>query len=39
MSVTTATQRLTVAHHDARRDNAKTASEPGYAQATGRFRR
>ena len=39
MSVTTATQRLTAAHRETRRDNSKTAREPGYAQATGRFRR
>ncbi len=39
MSVTTAMQRLTVAHHDTQRDSTKTAREPGYAQATGRFRR
>ncbi len=38
MSVTTAIQRLTVAHHDTRRDNSKKAREPGYAQATGPFR-
>ena len=39
MSVTTAMQRLTVAHHDTQRDKRKEAREPGYAQATGRFRR
>ncbi len=39
MSVTTAMQRLTAAHHDTQRDYSKAAREPGYAQATGRFRR
>ena len=39
MSVTTAMQRLTAAHHDTQRDNSKAAREPGYAQATGRIRR
>jgi len=39
MSVTTATQRLTVAHHDTQCDSTKMAREPGYAQATGRFPR
>jgi hypothetical protein len=39
MSVTTAMQRLMVAHHDTQRDNSKAAREPGYAQARGRFRR
>ncbi len=39
MSVTTAMQGLTVAHHDTQRDKGKKAREPGYAQATGRFRR
>ncbi len=39
MSVTTATQRLTAAQHETQRDNSKAAGEPGYAQATGRFRR
>jgi hypothetical protein len=39
MSVTTAMQGLTAAHHDTQRDNSKAAREPGYAQATGRFRR
>ena len=39
MSVTTAMQGLTAAHHETRRDNSKAAREPGYAQATGRFRR
>ena len=39
MSVTTAMQRPTVAHHDTQCDSTKTAREPGYAQARGRFRR
>jgi len=39
MSVTTAMQGLTAAHHEPQRDNGKAAREPGYAQATGRFRR
>ena len=39
MSVTTAMQGLTAAHHDTQRDNSKAAREPGYAQATGYFRR
>src|ERR1039457_2981893 len=39
MSVTTAMQGLTAAQHDTQRDNSKAAREPGYAQATGRFRR
>src|SRR6266705_5547215 len=39
MSVTTAMQGLTAAHHDTQRDKRKKAREPGYAQATGRFRR
>ena len=39
MSVTTAMQGLTAAHHDTRRDNTNTTREPRYAQATGRFRR
>jgi MFS family permease len=38
MSVTTAMQRLTAAHHETQRDNSKTTSEPGYTQAMGRFR-
>jgi hypothetical protein len=38
VSVTTAMQGRTAAHHDTRRDNSKAAREPGYAQATGRFR-
>jgi len=39
MSVTTAMQGLTAAHHETRRDNSKASRESGYAQATGRFRR
>jgi hypothetical protein len=39
VSVTTAMQGLTAARHDTQRDNSKAAREPGYAQATGRFRR
>jgi len=39
MSVTTAMQRLTVAHHDTQCDNTKTAHEPENTQARGRFRR
>jgi hypothetical protein len=39
MSVTNAMEGLTAAHHDTQRDNSKAAREPGYAQATGRFRR
>src|ERR1019366_739940 len=39
MSVTTAMQGLTAAHHETQRDSSKKAREPGYAQATGRFRR
>jgi hypothetical protein len=39
MSVTTAMQGLTSEHHDTQRDNSKAAREPGYAQATGHFRR
>ena len=39
MSVTTAMQGLTAAHHETQRDKRKKAREPGYAQATGRFRR
>jgi hypothetical protein len=31
-------QGLTAAHHDTQRDNNEAAREPGYAQATGRFR-
>jgi hypothetical protein len=32
-------QGRTAAHRETQRDNAKAAREPGYAQATGRFRR
>ena len=39
MSVTTAMQGHTAAHHDTQRDNSKAARKPGYAQATNRFRR
>ena len=39
MSVTTAMQGLTAAHHDTQWDCSKAAREPGYAQATGHFRR
>ena len=39
MSVTTATQRLTAAHHETRRHNSKKARETGKTQLTGRFRR
>jgi hypothetical protein len=39
MSVTTAMQGHTAAHHETQRDNSKAAHEPGYAQATGHFRR
>ena len=39
MSVTTAVQGLTATHHETQRDKRKKAREPGYAQATGRFRR
>jgi hypothetical protein len=35
MSVTTAMQGLTAAHHDTQRDNSNAARKPGYAQATG----
>ena len=35
MSVTTATQRLTAAHHETRRDNNKKARETGKTQLTG----
>jgi hypothetical protein len=38
MSVTTAMQGLTAAHHDTQRNKRKKAREPGYAQATGHFR-
>src|SRR5512135_1970203 len=39
MSVTTATQRLTAAHHETRRDKTQKAREARYPQLTGRFRR
>ena len=39
MSVTTAMQGLTAAHHGTQWDCSKAAREPGYAQAMGRFRR
>ena len=39
MSVTTATQGLTAAHHETRRHNSKKARETGNPQLTGRFRR
>jgi hypothetical protein len=39
MSVTTATQRLTAAHHETHRDKTEKAREAGYPQLTGRFRR
>ena len=39
MSVTTATQGLTAAHHETRRDKSKKARESGNPQLTGRFRR
>jgi hypothetical protein len=39
MSVTTATQRLTAAHHETQRDKTEKAREAGYPQVTGRFRR
>jgi hypothetical protein len=39
MSVTTATQRLTAAHHETQRDNTEKTREAGYPQLTGRFRR
>jgi hypothetical protein len=38
MSVTTAIQGLTTAHHDTQRDSSKAAREPGYAPVTGCFR-
>ena len=37
MSVTTAMQGLTAAHHDTQRDSSKTAREPRYTQAKGCF--
>jgi len=39
MSVTTATQRLTAAHHETQRDKTEKAREAGDPQLTGRFRR
>jgi hypothetical protein len=39
MSVTTATQRLTPAHHETQRDTSKKARKTGKTQLTGRFRR
>src|SRR5216683_8105715 len=39
MSVTTAMQGLTAAHHDTRRDSSNKAREAGNTQLTGRFRR
>jgi hypothetical protein len=39
MSVTTATQRLTAAHHETRRDKTQKAREAGKIQLTGYFRR
>ncbi len=39
MSVTTATQRLTAAHHETQRDKTEKARETGNPQLTGRFRR
>jgi predicted GIY-YIG superfamily endonuclease len=39
MSVTTATQRRTAAHHETQRDKAEKARETGNSQLTGRFRR
>jgi len=39
VSVTTAMQGITAAHHDTQRDYSKAAREPGYAQAMGHFRR
>ena len=39
MSVTTATQRLTTAHHETRRHNNKKARETGKTQLTGYLRR
>jgi hypothetical protein len=38
MSVTTAMQGLTAAHHDTQRDNSMAAREPWYSQAMGHFR-
>jgi len=39
MSVTTATRRLTGAHHETQRDKTEKARETGNPQLTGRFRR
>jgi len=39
MSVTTATRRLTAAHHETRRHNIKKARETGKTQLTGHIRR
>jgi hypothetical protein len=39
MSVTTATRRLTAAHHETQRHNNKKARETGYSQLTGYLRR
>jgi len=39
MSVTTATRRLTAAHHETQRDKKEKARETGNPQPTGRFRR
>jgi hypothetical protein len=39
MSVTTATQRLTAAHWETRRDKSKMARETGKTQLTGNLRR
>ena len=39
MSVTTAMQGITAAHHDTRRDSNKKAREAGNTQLTGYFRR
>ena len=39
MSVTTALQGLTAAHHETRRHTNKKARETGKTQLTGRFRR
>ena len=39
MSVTTATRRLTAAHHETQRDKTQKARKTGNPQLTGRFRR
>ena len=39
MSVTTATQRLTAAHHETPRHSSEKARETGKTQLTGRIRR